>query len=772
MRNRNGTFVTALLLEHRLLFLAPLVTIVGGTAAVEVSFPAEAPVGTIYTVSSTSQQDEQVTSLDEVIGLEPREGQIALTILEKFSRDNIDTSWLLNEAESDRQVSSSDQRIKGLRKEELGPKPSKSFKYLYEPVVGDVRLISSVKNLGTGYMKYLNFYNLYPTDLDRQQIMGIAFHPDDGSFIEDDRGQPLVHYRFTNVAPGTKYETWWRARIITWKIRYDIDPNDVGTLSDIPFDIAEEFLADDPIFQITHPTIISARNDALQGEDHPLQMAHNIFDWVQQHLDYNDAGGWDDAVTVIERGDGSCSEYAFAFISLCRSAGIPARWTGSIVRRGLADGPGPYRDDLHHRWAEVYIPRIGWIHCNVQGGTWASLSNNSVVTSQSSGPSNYLGLRYDSYRTWSFGSGSGTVDSERYGLWYSNLDSFFPMQAGSGLIWPHQGWIQIDWDILGDIESNNAELTMQLSRLGQVLWTAEHIDPYDKTINIPVANIAASGPHFALKLYHSNNQNLAGYLAPIEIRDDIDGDGMDDLWELSHWGNLDQTAQNDPDRDGASNICEYYGMTDPQTATLFASDFPPLGGEVGYGRIGYNEYGCGEKTGKIVVNGMAWDKSLGVHANSWIEYQVPQEADTFKAMYALEDHNAGKVVFQCYVNNSLVFTSPTVSKAYGQPSPPAMLQAPVSPGDRIKIVADSCFDKSNDHSCWLQPAFTRERIDGDINGDNKVDWIDLETFTSQWLATGCDGPTWCSGADVDHSGNLDFTDFAFLAEDWLENAGL
>ena len=47
---------------------------------------------------------------------------------------------------------------------------------------------------------------------------------------------------------------------------------------------------------------------------------------------------------------------------------------------------------------------------------------------------------------------------------------------------------------------------------------------------------------------------------------DTDGDGLPDAWEMAKLGTLAWGASDDPDKDGASNISEYYAMTDPGNA--------------------------------------------------------------------------------------------------------------------------------------------------------------------------------------------------------------
>jgi transglutaminase-like putative cysteine protease len=114
------------------------------------------------------------------------------------------------------------------------------------------------------------------------------------------------------------------------------------------------------------------------------------------------AGGWNTAPTVLARGSGSCSEYSFVYIAMCRAAGLPARYVGSVVMRGDKTS----MDDVFHRWVEVYFPGYGWIPVDPSGGdeelprdqanSFGALVNRFYITTESGGGSEFLEWTYNS----------------------------------------------------------------------------------------------------------------------------------------------------------------------------------------------------------------------------------------------------------------------------------------------------------------------------------------------------------------------------------------
>ena len=165
--------------------------------------------------------------------------------------------------------------------------------------------------------------------------------------------EPLAVHQTTT--PG--YET----EILNFNVRYFLYPEDLKD-ENFPQEIKELYInrtfpPDDDKYQIDHPLIQSASQEAIAGAPNLYWKYRQINDYVVKHLTYKNDHRWDPAPVVLTNGHGSCSEYTMLFIALCRAAGLPARYQGGSRPRDDL----PYTDEIFHRWAEVYFPAIGWV---------------------------------------------------------------------------------------------------------------------------------------------------------------------------------------------------------------------------------------------------------------------------------------------------------------------------------------------------------------------------------------------------------------------------
>jgi transglutaminase-like putative cysteine protease len=269
-----------------------------------------------------------------------------------------------------------------------------------------ITVTHDVINFGPGTVTDLNVYLALPKNRDTQDILSLDFdRPPDGR-LADRWGQEVARFTKPSLKAGERIKTRMHVKAKIYDVMYHLYPEKAGSLKEIPSDIQNLYLADDDKYRLKDPVIQAAVREAVTRGDNPYWIARDIFDYLRGRLDYKRVGGWDIAPTVLQRGSGSCSEYAFVYIAMCRAAGLPARYVGSVVARGEEAS----FDFVYHRWVEVYLPGWGWVPVDPSGGDQESprdqamyfghLDNRFLITTEGGGGSEYLKWDYNTSESW------------------------------------------------------------------------------------------------------------------------------------------------------------------------------------------------------------------------------------------------------------------------------------------------------------------------------------------------------------------------------------
>ncbi len=286
---------------------------------------------------------------------------------------------------------------------------------------GKATLYSEVENLGPGEVTGGTMVLAIPTDGPNQDLDSVSWT--DGAQRETDQwGQKVALYELGRLDPGQKKSVRLEGIGTFYRISTKIYPHLVGDLSEIPADIAGKYLADADKYRVQGDYIQNKVKEVVGDETNPYFKARKLYDFLIGRINYQMVGGWDIAPTVIERGTGSCSEYTFSIVSLCRAAGIPARYVGTMVLRG----EDASIDTAYHRWAEIYLPHIGWIPVDVNAGDrpwqgdrcfwFGGIQNRFLITTRGGGDSRWLNWGYNvetAYRT----QGKANVRTEGFAEW-------------------------------------------------------------------------------------------------------------------------------------------------------------------------------------------------------------------------------------------------------------------------------------------------------------------------------------------------------------------
>ncbi|MDB5298136.1 MAG: Transglutaminase-like superfamily protein [Phycisphaerales bacterium] len=109
--------------------------------------------------------------------------------------------------------------------------------------------------------------------------------------------------------------------------------------------------------------------DQIVGtQTNPLARARAIFRWIDANVAYHAEEAYSVLPSFSEaclgRRRGDCGIKGTLFITMCRAAGVPARW-----QSGWETKPGDW--DMHD-WAEFYVAPWGWLPADVTAGVQKS----------------------------------------------------------------------------------------------------------------------------------------------------------------------------------------------------------------------------------------------------------------------------------------------------------------------------------------------------------------------------------------------------------------
>ncbi len=299
-----------------------------------------------------------------------------------------------------------------------------------------IHFAHSAWNLSPDIVRGIEIGVAIPTDDAHQKIHSVEFDPKPERVIENRWRQKTALFVLDELAPNAKVEIRSTIRATLRSTEWQITEDDVGSFEEIPESIQRQYLRNATAYGLTEDIVESSARAVRVSEGGPLEQVRRIHDFVTDQLEYVRDDRWDSADAVLRRGTGSCSEYTYVMIALCRLNGIPARYAGGTWL-GEDVSPPPHADRVFHRWVEVYLPRVGWFPIdptqgdrNIAGGDfyrhfgripWSYLT--LLRGDGDRADSGVLGWDYRSGMTWSSPQKltRGSVFIDRVAIW---LDDF------------------------------------------------------------------------------------------------------------------------------------------------------------------------------------------------------------------------------------------------------------------------------------------------------------------------------------------------------------
>ena len=166
----------------------------------------------------------------------------------------------------------------------------------------------------------------------------------------------------------------------------------------------QEFSGDEPIFkyytqeEFPHKVFLPELRDMVKevtaGENNPYLKAKRIYEWIADSIKYSYAREYSTLRNIssycYDNRYGDCGQEAILFITLCRIAGVPARW-----QSGFFTFPA---DEGMHDWSEIYIKPFGWIPVDTYMGIFFTSMTEDLTADERLEMRNFYFGNIDHYR--------------------------------------------------------------------------------------------------------------------------------------------------------------------------------------------------------------------------------------------------------------------------------------------------------------------------------------------------------------------------------------
>ena len=199
----------------------------------------------------------------------------------------------------------------------------------------------------------------------RQQsrVKLLATEPKEAMIAPKGHPQRTVYFEKTVDDPARPPTFTAEFEFVTSAYVPNLDPDKVQ-----PYDksgkLYQEYTAERlPHIEFT-PRVKKLATEIVGREENPLKKAKRIFRWVSNNIRWCSEMEYSTIPNLSAKGlaarEGDCGVQGMAFITLCRAAGVPARWQSGWQTK-------PDRVNMHD-WSEFYVEPWGWLPADASYG--------------------------------------------------------------------------------------------------------------------------------------------------------------------------------------------------------------------------------------------------------------------------------------------------------------------------------------------------------------------------------------------------------------------
>jgi len=237
---------------------------------------------------------------------------------------------------------------------------------LVHPVKHHIRYELSVKEghprlrKGAKVRCWLPFPQQYRQQRD---VRLISTEPADSVVAPNGHPQRTVYFEQVVEDPATPPKFAAEFEFVTYGYVPMLDPTKVQAY-DTNGATYREFTAERPPHIVFTPEVKHLASEIVGDETNPLEKARRVFRWVDGNIPWFAEMEYSTIPNLSAKGlqtrQGDCGVQGLVFITLCRAAGVPARW-----QSGWETLPGRWN---MHDWSEFYVEPWGWLPADASYG--------------------------------------------------------------------------------------------------------------------------------------------------------------------------------------------------------------------------------------------------------------------------------------------------------------------------------------------------------------------------------------------------------------------
>lgn len=217
-----------------------------------------------------------------------------------------------------------------------------------------ITLTASIRPKTPADGKLVQAWLPFPSPVHQQSEIEILDCTEGGQVAAEDAPQRTIYWESTQRDSFT----------VTYRYLIRAPYVDMDTLTADPVQ-PDFFLEEEAPHIMFTPYLRTLCEHITDGCDGPLEKVRAIYDWITENIDYRYQPDYMQLDPIAElcarqrRGD--CGVFAVLFITLCRIAGIPAKWQSGLSVKPDSAGC--------HDWAMFYIAPHGWLWADCSFGS-------------------------------------------------------------------------------------------------------------------------------------------------------------------------------------------------------------------------------------------------------------------------------------------------------------------------------------------------------------------------------------------------------------------